>query len=195
MSSSWLLSGIFLIMLLNGENMKPVKINSDVESLGSFVKSVLWPFRWLIMGQTVTIIVWALDISLRPYALKLLLDNIANFSPGYKDYWSLWEPVLLYLGMFFLVNVSFRLYDYFVYRRNPEIKKSVIQLMISRLMGFSSDFFQNHMAGGLANKVNDIANGIPLVLTIAIDRFFGQLLVLLIAIYTTTKVGAVFSFF
>jgi ATP-binding cassette subfamily B protein len=177
--------------------MKFVKTNScnDAESLSSFVWGVLLPFRWHILGQVFTIIIWALDISLRPYALKLLLDRIAGFSTDHKDLNSLWEPVILYLGMFFLVNVSFRLYDYFVYRRNPEIKKSIIQLMVTRLMSFSSYFFQNHMAGGLANKINDIANGIPLVLTIVIDRFFGQILVLLIAVYATTKVGSVFSFF
>ncbi len=35
-------------------------------------------FKWLICGQIFVAIVWAIDISLRPYLIKVILDTIAE---------------------------------------------------------------------------------------------------------------------
>lgn len=176
-----------------GEMMKITEINA--QSFGSFFKNILNPFRWHIVGQIITIAIYALDISLRPYALKLIIDKLSFNHTNSFNSSSLTVPIFLYLGMFLFVNISYRLYDYFVYRRNPEIKKSIIRKLLGNITEFSSDFFQNHMPGSLAGKINDVANGIPQILTIAIDRFLGNALILLFAIFTTWQVGKIFSLF
>ena len=175
-----------------GEKMKLTNSN---ERLFAFIWNVLAPFWKSILGQVLTIVIVALDTSLRPYTLKIVLDKIAMLTSENTQITGLGKPICYYLGMSLLINITFRVYDYCVYRRNPEIKRVIINQMLTKLMKFSSEFFQNNLPGSLASKIDDVANGVPQILSIVIDRFFGQILGLGIAIYTAASVDSYFALF
>ena len=49
----------------------------DASTLSFFLECVA-RFKWLITGQFIFAIVWAIDISLRPYIIKSIIDTISN---------------------------------------------------------------------------------------------------------------------
>jgi ATP-binding cassette subfamily B protein len=126
----------------------------------------------------------SIELSLRPYLLKVILNRLAEGSQKdvliYLD-----TPILLYLGMTFLLSRSFRLYCYFVeYKMIPRMREKIANNALGMLIYKSHTYYQNVFSGSLANKVNDLTSSVPEHIQISIDRFFSHALALVIAIVT-----------
>lgn len=150
-------------------------------------------FKWLIGGQIFVAIVWAIDISLRPYLIKVILDTIAE-APHTQVVERLWIPAGFYLFVSITVVIVFRYYDWIALRLFPGIKKYVGMLLMDRMMDHSHQMYQNQFTGGLSNKIGDVMNGVASIVRLFIDKFFSQTLALFIAVYTVWTVDIKFAF-
>lgn len=138
-------------------------------------------------------IFWAIDVSLRPYLLKIILDTIVS-APKADLLVSVGVPIFWYLFMCFMLSTVFRLYDYYVnYKMIPEMRRNIALTAIQKLLGQSHEFYQNNFTGSLVNKVNDLIASIPDIIQIMTDRFMALFFVILIAIFTLWQVAPVFS--
>lgn len=162
-------------------------------SVGSFVLRAIRPFKWLIGGQIFVAIVWAIDISLRPYIIKVILNVIAD-SPRNEVVEKLWLPAGLYLLVSVIVVIVFAYYDWLALKLFPGIKKTVGMALMDRMMDHSHQMYQNQFTGGLSNKISDVMNGVATIVRIFIDKFFSQTLSLFIAVYTVWSVDIKFAF-
>ncbi|MCS5712359.1 ATP-binding cassette domain-containing protein [Candidatus Berkiella aquae] len=154
---------------------------------------VVRPFKWLISGQIFVAIVWAIDISLRPYLIKVILNTIAD-SPHEKVVENLWVPAGFYLFVSITVVIVFRYYDWVALKLFPGIKKMICMILMDRMMDHSHQTYQNQFAGGLSNKISDVMNGVSNIVRLFIDKFFSQTLALFIAVYTVWTVDIKFAF-
>ena len=92
----------------------------------NYTFSILTQFPIPIFIAIFSSTLWALDLSLRSYLLKVILNHVAN-SPQAEIFTRLSGPVFLYLLSYFLVITSFRLYGYFVdYAMIPQLRKKII---------------------------------------------------------------------
>lgn len=157
-----------------------------------FIKRVTSPFRWLIIGHLCVSVVWAAIMSIRPYTIKLISDAVPQVALD-KNLSLLLMPVLAYLSVELLTGISLRFYDFIFMRLVPPLKKNIGILLMDHMMLHSYSFFQNRFAGNLANKVNDVINGVPDILRMAIDTFFSYTLAIGIAIYTLWFVDSKFA--
>lgn len=157
-----------------------------------FVLRVSHPFRWLIMGHLAISLLWAAIMSIRPYTVKLILDVIP-YVTMYKALGLLSVPVAAYLSVELITALSLRCYDLIFLRLTPRLKKNIGTLLMDRMMLHSYSFFQDYFAGNLANKVNDVVNGVPDILRVAIDTFFSYTIAICIAIYTVWFVDIKFA--
>lgn len=137
--------------------------------------------------------VWAIDISLRPYLLKIILNRVSIGAP--QDVFSfLALPVIAYLAVTLMVVTIFRLYGYFIeIKMIPSMRKSISCIAIGSMMDKSYNYYQNNYSGSLSNKINDLVSSVPDLVQISIDRFFSHSLALLFAIITLWQVSALFS--
>lgn len=138
--------------------------------------------------------IWAIDVSLAPYLLKIILNQVAG-APG-SDLWiTVGGTVLLYLSLSFIMSTIFRLYDYFVtIKMIPEMRRNIATTAIQKLLGQSHQFYQNNFTGSLVNKVNDLVTSVPDILQIITDRFLALFLVIIIAVFSLWQVGTAFAF-
>jgi ATP-binding cassette subfamily B protein len=136
--------------------------------------------------------VWAAIMSIRPYTVKLILDVIPEVTVS-KAASLLLVPVLAYLAVELFTAMSLRLYDFIFLRLVPRLKKNIGILLMDQMMQHSHGFFQDHFAGNLANKVNDVINGVPDILRVMIDTFFSYTIAICIAIYTVWLVDVKFA--
>lgn len=144
----------------------------------AFILSCLRPFKWLIAGQFAVAFIWAIDLSLRPYILKIIFDKIPTLTPA-TAVQGLSPLFSLYIFMMVLITIVFRCYDYIWLKLNPFLKRHIGDKLMKRMMNHSQMLFQNHFAGSLSNKIKDVMSGIPdLVKTIINDFFFTNLCVL-----------------
>lgn len=150
-------------------------------------------FRWHIALMFLVAIVWAVDLSLRPYLLKVILNRVTN-TPEQQIFVILAMPVLAYLLMSFLMSSMFRMYDYFLqYKMMPHLRQKISNTHMHYLLGHSHHYYQNNFSGSLANKVNDLVSTLPETLQIMMDRFFSHGLALIIAIFTLWQVNRYFA--
>ncbi|MBA3285989.1 MAG: ABC transporter ATP-binding protein, partial [Nitrosopumilus sp.] len=137
--------------------------------------------------------VWAIDLSVRPYVLKMMIDRIGDL-PREEIMEALTFPALLFIALSFTLNSSFRLYDYFVqYKMIPSLRKKIAVNAMSHLLQQSHHYYQNQFSGSLGNKVSDLLMNIPEVIQSVIDRFFSHFLALAIAIVTLFLVSPYFA--
>ena len=165
---------------------------SSFQNVSSFIFSCIRPFKYLLMLQLMIGIVWAVDLSLRPYLIKVILDRIAGCSTD-KVISLLMGPITLYIFMSALVIIIFRAYDYLWLQFNPNLRKHIGLKLMDRMFDHSHLLYQEQFSGSLANKISDVTSGVPNVVKTFVDRFFSHMLAIILASYTLYQASPEFS--
>ncbi|MDP3560889.1 MAG: ABC transporter ATP-binding protein [Legionellaceae bacterium] len=159
--------------------------------------STLWPFIWhylqhkkaCLAGFMAVGLIWAMEMSLSPYLLKIIIDTVVQFS---NDPVKMLRVVLLpgvfYVSMTLVLNLNFRFYDYINLNLFPKLQASVDTDMFGYVLQHSSAFFQNTFAGNITKKIADMSENIELLIKIPSDLFIPQLFAICIACFTLMKV-------
>jgi len=158
----------------------------------NFILNCIKPFKYLITGQICIGIILAIDVSLRPYLLKVLLNRMSCLNPEFA-YTALVWPALLYVLLSAFMVLIFRIYDFVWLSLNPPLKKHVGLQLIKQMMNHSHHYYQNQFAGNLGNKIKDVMSGIPDILKMLVMDCFSHGLCFLIAIVTLWTVNAHFA--
>ncbi len=161
----------------------------------SFIFESIKQFKYWVIGILIISIIGAIDLSLRPYILKIMLDKITSTEHSML-FSSLFFPVILYIFVSLNEVIVFRFYDFIWLKLKPNLQKYLGIRLINRMMEHSADLYQNHFAGSLVNKINDVIGGIPNIIKICVDQLFGNTLAMLIAsvalYYVSPKIAMVF---
>lgn len=161
----------------------------------SFIWKMVRPFPGGISIMFLTALIWAIDLSVRPYILKIILNRV-SLVPSSDVFEYLWVPAAAYIFMSFLVTTIFRLYGYFVeIRLIPCLRQNIANSSFKTLLGQSHQYYQHHFSGSLASKVNDLTSSIPEIVQTVIDRFFSHTLALAVAVYALWQVNIKFALF
>ncbi|MEN8236752.1 MAG: ABC transporter transmembrane domain-containing protein [Pseudomonadota bacterium] len=162
-------------------------------SILGFVRKMVRPYHLPVFIMVLSAIGLAVQTSLLPYILKVILDRMATF-PNKDPYSILIFPAILYLIIYFTHSTTYRLYNYFVeYRMIPEMRKRISTNCINHLLKLSHQFYQNNFAGSLGSKVSELVMAIPDSIRLVIDKFISTFLVLTIAIFTLSTVNPSFA--
>lgn len=164
---------------------------------GSLLK-FLWYFargyRYKILGLLCVAIFWAAYVSLSPYALKLLIDTVADTADNPTELLNVvWLPALFYVSLGFSNGMAFRFYDWLSLRVFPEMKSRITLEMFNYVEVHSYSYFQSNFAGTLANKINDMAKSATVVIANLIEYFFARFLCMVIGAITMFLVNPYFS--
>lgn len=136
---------------------------------------------------------WAIDHSLSPYMIKIIVDRIA-VAPAENMFEHLATPAVFYVLMLFFMVCIHRLYDYLVdISLVPNLHKKINDSSFEVLLGKSHHYYQNNFSGSLGNKVNNLVDNIPDMIKIIVEMFLHHFLSLSIAIYTLWTVNANFA--
>lgn len=169
----------------------------------SIATGQLWYYIWTMVrsfpaGLSVMLwvaLIWSVDLSLKPYLLKIILNKLTTGS-ALMVYVDLWLPIALYLGVHLMLSISFRLYGYFVeIKMIPNLRRKIANDALGRLMDQSHGFYQNNFSGSLANKINDLTASVPDLVQILSDRFVSHSIALVLAIVTLWTVSPWFGIF
>ena len=167
--------------------------NIPAKQLVLYISNIIKPFPLSVLTMFLTAIIWAVDLSLRAYVLKVILNRLAA-SEQHNIFANLIGPIIFYLGLYLLLSISFRLYNYFVeIKMIPALRAKIANDAFELLVDKSQNFYQNNFSGALTNKVNDLTSSVPAIVRIIIDRFFSHGLALCIAIITLWQVSSYFA--
>lgn len=167
--------------------------NTTAKDVFRFMLQVIRPFPAGVSFMVIVSVAWAIDLSLRPYLLKIILDRVSD-TPAHDIYGALLIPAGAYFLMGFAISTLYRFYAYLVeIRMIPRMRQNIAQSNFGKLLGQSHSFYQNTFSGGLANKINDLTVSIPELLHLIIDSFLAKFLALSTAIFTLWHVSHIFA--
>lgn len=119
-----------------------------------------------LAGFILIAIIWAIEMSLSPYLLKIIINGVAqNPQNQTKMLAAILVPAVIYFIMSIIMNLTFRFHDYLNLRLFPEISAAIDRDMFTYLMHHSYTFFQNIFAGSLARKIFDMAQGVERIIS------------------------------
>lgn len=166
---------------------------SDIKKVALFATNITKDHKFYLFLMFLTACIWAIDLSIKPYLVKLIVDELSSSTFTISSIPAL-IPLILYFFMTFLVATVFRVYNYFIeIKMIPVLRKKISNVLFAHLMNTNLLSFQSNLAGSFSNKINDLTNAIPEILQFAIDKFFAYILGLLIAIGTLWYVNSKFS--
>ena len=158
-------------------------------TLNAFVWRYLKNKKWYLAGMFLTALVWAIEMSLSPYLLKVIIDTVVKHANDQSRLIAaIIIPASLYAAMSVILNLTFRLYDYINLRLYPYIKGSVEKDMFSYVLNHSYTFFQNNFAGSITKKISDMAINIESLVSIPNEWFYPRLFAAVIASVTLFEV-------
>lgn len=156
-----------------------------------FILNAVKNFKWLIISTALMSLALAGDISLRPYLIKKILNNLTNYK--FVDFHTLWLWVGFYLGLIYFISVFFRIYTWLRINLRPKLRAHAANSATAFLIKQSQNFYQNQFIGSLANKVNNCMDGLADIIITILDKFFIFTLAIFIAAFTMWNVNYHFA--
>ncbi len=155
----------------------------------SFILFFLKPYTLECLGMMVIGVLWSVDLSLRPYLTKVMLDKLEMAHLHADLFKELMVPALTYIALGFGMNFIYRLHDYLSLRLMPSLYNDIVIKVLDYTEQHSHSYFQNHFGGSIVNKISEMANAIQDIVEIVIGRFFSHSIALLIACFAMASVN------
>ena len=139
------------------------KMKNISQNLLVFIWSFLKGYKWKIYGICLAVFIASLLTVIDPYLLKILIDKIttnnvhlSSFSDG--------NYLILLVALFIILNICsnfiWRIINYLSLKTFPAVRSRVFSETFSYLSLHSHQYFQDNLAGDLANKIQDIGESI-----------------------------------
>lgn len=147
-------------------------------------------FALLAFGQ----MAWSIDQTIFPYVIKMLLDVISNFN-GEKT--NIWEPLMpvLTIGilLWLILECMFRMSDYFAADFYPKFEGAVRMHMLDYVQRHSYQYFSDHFAGNLANKIDALPRSGADLISLCVSMFAPSFVALCIGIGMFSALHPIFA--
>ena len=137
-----------------------------------------------ILGMFICSLVIAIDSNLKPYIIKLLIDQANNFS--LNSYLLL---AFFYLASQIAMVSAYTLNDWFGTKLHSNYRAKIPHIFIDRLSKYSYNFFQDNMAGSITAKISDAFNFIFVIIFIVVSTFTTFFVTVGITIYLLCSVS------
>jgi len=138
-------------------------------------------------------LIWAIDLSFRKYVIKDILDTAIKYQANNIAKHLLF-PMGIYISMALFITTIFRFYGYFVdIKMVPLLKQKIADRAFYSLLKQSHSYTLDNFVGDLTHKINNLIDSTVELIKLSIDRFFGCLVALIIAIYTLSLVNIKFA--
>jgi ATP-binding cassette subfamily B protein len=172
-----------------GTNTEPAGFKPSIHR---FTLTWLWhmirPFSWRIGLILWVPVAWSLGLSLNSCAIQMMVVRISEKQE------SLFLPMLFFIGIRFVLILTYRLYDHFIsIGMMPELRKTIGSKVTSEILKKQYPYFQINQSGGLGSKINDLMRNVPNLIEALSQEFLGNTLAIMIAIIALTWVKPVFG--
>ena len=137
---------------------------------------------------------WTMDSTLWPYAFKCLIDKLLAFQTNSGNIWLyLFDVLLFWAGLWIFIEILWRLQSYLMANLMPRYTRYLRDTMFEYLQGHSYDFFANHFAGNLSNKVSDMVKGFTRVIELTSSVLIPATMSLIVACVIFTNIAWPFA--
>lgn len=151
------------------------------ETLLSFILFFLKSYRIGIYLLVILTFIYSLDIIVRPYLLKIIIDTVSAHPNDSNIATLLYFPIMCYIVGLITINISLRLRDYIEVKIFPALKGDIVEQVTKHLALHSYKYFQNNLSGSLVNKIFNLDLQIEQIIKIVINSFLPKILSIIVS--------------
>jgi ATP-binding cassette subfamily B protein len=145
-------------------------------SLPNTLPSFFWYFikkQWLGLSVLlITMFAWAIQESVYPYFIKLIIDAVTEHAGQKEIIFSLIGALLIKAALVVItLEILFRIHDYVGVRVMPNFRANIKTAMFEHVQYHSYKYFADHFAGSLAARISRMSEGIEEIVTLSITIF------------------------
>ena len=158
--------------------------NSFPQTPTQLIFTFLKPHKLYFMGLMIIPVVWAIDVSLRPYLIKIMLDTLQlTDGTSVNLFLALKDAALFYIGLNIFINLTNRAYDYLSLKIMPVFNKNIVASLTKYIQKHSHTYFQNQFGGSIVSKITTTSDTAEDILDSVIHHFFQPFLTFIISSY------------
>jgi ATP-binding cassette subfamily B protein len=132
-----------------------------ISFIWKFIVSQKGSFFWIYFLS----LAWSLDATLWPYLLRHIIDTFNQFDSNRALAWPILKILLMAgFALWILVEVAFRLRDFLRASSFSKLEAQIRMAMFEHVQQHSPHYFNEHFAGSLSNKINDMVTQVSSVL-------------------------------
>ncbi len=145
--------------------MKTPTTTSHSLTLSAFLWKFVCMQPWSFFLIYFFSLAWALDSTLWPYLLRLIIDTLTNYEMDRANAWNALKWLVV-AGIFLwvMIEVCFRYRDFLRARAFPKLEANIRIAMFDHVQHHSPQYFNTHFAGSLSNKISDMTTQITAML-------------------------------
>lgn len=164
--------------------------------LWSFIWRFIRPKRGSYLAIFLIALLWAVDATVWPYLLHIVIDLFTAYDTKRDIAWqALQYPAFAGLGLWILIELAFRLKGYlFSMKALPELEADIRMAMFDHIQRHSPRYFNDHMAGSLANKITDMTTQVTSLLQQLFDVFLPALATCILGAFFYAQINSFFAF-
>lgn len=148
-------------------------------------------FKKTLFIQGLISLLWALDLSIRPFLLKKIFDEIGSTTFLTSKLILL---VTIFLLSYFVLLILYRIHDYLGFKVDPQLRKSVVKNLLEQSFKHSYGFFQNQFSGSMTNRIRESMSGVADLINITINDILPIFISFIVAFSTLKTVKPFFSY-
>ncbi len=148
-----------------------------------FLVEVSKPYRLYLWFVVFTMIFIAADKNIKPYLIKVVIDYVSI-----NDYYYIWIVIAIYAAIQFGVVLAWSFTSWCENKYSPQLTSHITKSLLQKLSIYPYRFFQEHLAGSIAHKVNDAAKRSATILDVIMIELFQISIMLIISIILLSRV-------
>lgn len=170
-------------------------MNTIAQSLGRFFWHFIKPqkvqFLWLALGM----LGWAIQESVYPYFIKLILDSVSHFGQDKALIFSaLSTTLIVWLSLWLLIEAGFRIWDFLSAKVFPRFQADIRQAVVDYTLSHSHQFFSDQFAGTIGSKISRMTDAMLNIITVSLGIFFPVVLAFCINIGILFQAKPLFAY-
>ncbi len=131
----------------------------------SFIFTFIKMQRFRFFSIFILSLAWSLDATVWPYLLRSIIDIFTQYDVDRMAAWPILQHLFLYIALLWVVvETGFRSRGFLQAAAFPKIEADIRTAMFDHVQHHSPKYFTTHFAGNLANKINDMAAQVTIIL-------------------------------
>lgn len=169
-------------------------MNQPTEAVPKTLSSFFFHFlkkHWIwIVSCQLCCFGWALDHTLWPGILMLVIDALTNFQGDRQTVWTvLTFPVVLGAILWVVIEIMYRTAGFLLAYVTPRLEAAIRMAMFEYVGQHSYVYFSKQFAGGISNKISDMTQSFSRVVQMVMTLFLpvGLALVISVGLFATVQ--------
>lgn len=130
-------------------------------TLGQFLWQSIRPYRWRVAFVLFCPIFMAIENTVLPFTLRLLVDGLQSIEGTPDKAWDIaLPPIALYMVTLVIMMGLFRLREWILRTLQPTIMANMRMSLFDHVTLHSQRYFADHFAGAIGTKISDVARAI-----------------------------------